>query len=132
MKKNIFILIYTLFLITCSTNSHHDVSYYENGFKQYDIEYKNGKIDGLAKYWDENGYLINEVNYVNDKFHGKWIDYYTNGNILHVINYDYGKKHGEEIWYYESGNIKSKVKYEYDLIVSNIIRWDATGKIIYE
>ena len=132
--NNILIITFLqfVFLLSCSSNSYHEITFYDNGQKQYDIEYKNNKIDGLARYWDIDGNLVNEVNYVNNKFHGKWIDYYSNGNILHIINYHYGQKHGEEIWYYLSGNIKSKVLYEYDNVISNILRWNDKGKIINE
>ena len=130
MKIFIYIFIYSFIIISCTTNSYHDISYYDNGQKQYNIEYKNNKIDGLALYWDEKGNIINKVHYVNNKFHGKWIDYYINGNIKHIVDYEYGKKDGEEIWYYESGNIKSKVIYKDDQIISNILRWNDNGRII--
>ena len=132
MKIFTYIFIYTFLIISCSANSYHDISYYDNGQKQYDIEYKNNKIDGIAKYWDEKGNIINEVHYVNDKFHGKWTGFYPNGNVSHIIHYYYGEKHGKEIWYYESGNIKSSITYQYDKIVSDLIRWDDAGKIINE
>jgi antitoxin component YwqK of YwqJK toxin-antitoxin module len=113
-------------------NSDREVDYYANGNMKYDITYKNGKIDGEAKYWSSDGYLINMVNYVNDQFHGEWIDYYKNGKTQHIINYAYGKKNGKEIWYHESGNIKSQVLYDNDKIISDIVRWDNNGKVIYE
>ena len=124
------LLLYVFFICESCVNIHHDIVYYENGTKKYDIEYKNGKIDGNAKYWDVNGDLINVVSYNNDLFHGKWIDYYSNGNIQHSINYTFGQKHGEETWYYESGNIKSRIIYEYDKIINDLIRWDQNGVII--
>ena len=132
MKAFTYIFIYSFFIISCATNSFHDISYYDNGQKKYDIEYKNNKIDGVALYWDENGNIINKVHYINNKFHGKWIDYYTNGNVKHIVHYDFGRKNGEEIWYYQSGNIKSKIFYKDDQIVSNILRWDSNGNIIKE
>ena len=100
-------------------------------WKLFDVD-GNGKIDGEAKYWSNDGYLINMVNYVNDQFHGEWIDYYKNGKTQHIINYAYGKKDGKEIWYYESGNVKSQVLYDNDKIISDIVRWDNNGKVIYE
>ena len=132
MAYKLFLInIIALYIISC-TASIHEIAYYDNGNKRYDIEYKNGNIDGLAIYWDDDGNLINKVYYINNKLHGQWIDYYSNGNILHTIKYNFGKKHGTEIWYYESGNIKSQVVFKNDNIVSDIIRWDDNGKIIYE
>ena len=128
--KLLFIYIIVLYLISCST-SFHEIAYYDNGNKRYDIEYKNGNIDGVAVYWSENGNLVNKVHYVNNKLHGKWVDYYPMGDVLHVINYNFGRKHGKEMWYYESEKIKSQVIYKYDKIVSDMIRWDENGKIIH-
>ena len=127
-----YIFIYSFLLFSCTTNSYHEISYYGNGQKQYDIEYKNNKIDGVAIYWNKDGNIINKVHYVNNKFHGEWIDYYANGNIKHIVNYEYGKKDGEEIWFYDTGNIKSKIIYKDDQIISNKLRWDSDGKIIKE
>ena len=124
-------LINIILLLSCVSN-YKDISYYDNGKKQYEIQYKNNKINGIAKAWDTNGKLINQVNYVNNKFHGQWIDYFPNGTIQHIINYNYGKKHGKEIWYYKSGNIKSQAIYEYDVIISEILRWDDNGRILNE
>ena len=136
MVNNILNIIFLLLFHSCMSsifdNSNREVVYYDNGNIKYDIPYKNGKIHGEAMHWDRKGYLINKVNYVNNQFHGEWIDYYNNGNIQHIINYAFGKKNGKEIWYYESGNIKSQVLYDNDKIISDIVRWDNNGKVIYE
>ena len=131
MIFKITLLAIAFFYQSCS-NIRHEIVYYDNGKKKYDIQYKNDKIDGKTIYWDKNGNLINVVNYSNDKFHGEWIDYYKNGNMQHIINYRYGQKHGTEIWYYQSGNMKSQAIYESDIIISDLIRWDDNGRIIYE
>ena len=129
MIHKIIVIVISIFYQSC-INSNHDIAYYTNGNKKYDIEYKNGKIDGKAKYWNNNGDLINVVNYRNNLFHGDWIDYYSNGNIQHVTTYAYGHKNGEEIWYYKSGQIKSKVVYNYDEIITDLVRWDENGILI--
>ena len=126
-----FIFLYFLFYLCSSCSSiNHDIAYYDNGNIKYDIESRNGKIDGKAKYWSDEGILINLVHYSNDLFHGEWIDFYPDGKIQHIVSYSYGQKHGEEIWYYQSGKIKSKIIYNYDVIIKELIRWDENGLII--
>ena len=120
-----FIFLYFLFYSCSSINS--DIAYYDNGNIKYDIEYRNGKIDGSAKYWSSEGVLINLVHYTNDLFHAEWIDFYPDGKIQHIVNYSYGQKHGEEIFYYQSGKITSKIIYNYDVVVKELIRWDEKG-----
>ena len=123
------ILFLYLILISCSARNH-EITYHDNGTIKYDVVYKDNKLDGLAKTYDNTGNLINQSNYVNNQLHGQWIDYYKNGNIQHIIHYNYNLKDGKEIWYYESGNIKSEIIYKDDKVVSDIIRWDQEGRII--
>jgi antitoxin component YwqK of YwqJK toxin-antitoxin module len=35
--------------------------WYENGQKQAEISFKDGKREGVAKYWDENGNLTTKL-----------------------------------------------------------------------
>ena len=41
------------------------VEYYENGQKQYERHFKNGKLDGLSTGWHENGQKELEILYKN-------------------------------------------------------------------
>ena len=129
--KNI-ILSYIFFLFFSCSSKTHDIAFYESGNIKYDIEYENGKIDGIAMYYDDFGNVINKVSYVNDKFHGEWIDYFSNGKISHIISYEYGRKSGLEVWYYESGEKKSEALYRNGKLISDLIRWNKNGDIIYK
>ena len=80
--------------------------------------------------WSEDCYLISEANYENGKLHGYWKEYYPDGQIIHSIEYFYGQKNGLERWYHKNGNIKSETGYEYGNLVSDMISWDETGKIL--
>lgn len=106
-------------------------SYYPNGNVEFKAAYLNGKLDGLSRYWDKDGNLISEVTYSNGLAHGKWIKYHRNGKPMNVVNYFHGQKHGDENWYYETGQLKSEIKYEYGEPVTEIIRWNLDGTIIY-
>ena len=43
------------------------IEFHENGQKQWEENYKDGKIDGLSVWWDVNGQKEGEVNYKDGK-----------------------------------------------------------------
>ena len=53
--------------------------YYENGQKEKEGTYKDGKKDGLWTYWNENGQKKSEVTYKNGELDGLWISWFENG-----------------------------------------------------
>ncbi len=70
--------------------------------------FKNGKMHGLSKRYNNNGngsieYL---TPYVNGKIHGKAITYSNNGDFIAITDeYVNGKKHGKSISYDKNGHI---------------------------
>ena len=64
------------------------VEYYENGQKEYEEHYKNGKQHGLETYWYQNGQKLLEVH---------WKD---------------GEKDGLETWWDEDGRKIIEVQYK--------------------
>jgi len=94
------------------------IYYDENGNKNSEGNYKNGKQEGFWISWDENSIKESEGNYKNGRIDGFWIYWYPNGqlnaNNNHVAikhsekNYKNGKKDGLWIYWYENGNKKSE------------------------
>ncbi len=60
--------------------------WYENGQKQDEANYKNGKLDGTYTIWYENGQKQNEVNYKDGKKNGL-STFWVNGEKLNEIIY---------------------------------------------
>ena len=110
--------------------SNYKISYYTNGNMEYKSEYKNGKLNGVTKYWDENKNLISEAIYSNGKLHGLWVSYFENGKIKSKVNYYYGSKDGKEEVFYSTGQRKSITKYNEGKIVSKTMRWTMNGDLI--
>ena len=52
---------------------------------------KNGKLDGLSKYYYENGQLKEELTYNNGKEDGPFKEYYDNGQLKKEETYEDGK-----------------------------------------
>ena len=54
---------------------------YENGQKEFEITYKDGKFDGKGTAWHENGQIEGEGNYKDGKEDGKVTKWHENGQI---------------------------------------------------
>lgn len=69
------------------------VTFFENGQKESEANYQDGKKDGLSTKWYENGKKFREANYKN----GKKIDletrWHSNGSKESEVNYKDGKSH---------------------------------------
>ena len=50
---------------------------------------------------------------------------------MHEVQYEYGQKHGVEKWYYENGQLKSEQKFSYGKPVTDMIRWNPNGTLLY-
>ena len=76
----------------------------QNGRKALEVEYKNGKRDGIARFYYLNGNVMAKGNYKDDKKDGLSEFYVENGKILRKINYKNGIYNGEYTEYFENGN----------------------------
>ncbi len=106
-------------------------SFYENGNIEVESEFLNNQLYGISKRWSESGILLNKVEYMNGLVHGDWILYYPTGVIKQVTQYKFGKKHGFEKWFYQNSQLKSEIEYENDKPITNIVRFDENGNLIY-
>ena len=66
--------------------------WYESGQKKSEVNYKNGKLDGKSTWWNKNGQKVKQKNYKNGKLDGKLIEWFQfNGEIKREENYKNGK-----------------------------------------
>ena len=54
-------------------------SWYENGQKEREENYKDGELDGLFTRWDQNGQKRTKQTYKDGKIDGLWTRWYSNG-----------------------------------------------------
>ena len=106
-------------------------SYYQNGNLEYEAEFINGKLDGTNRVWSEDGALYSKSEYSNGQPHGVWIIFHPNGALMHEVHFEYGLKHGAEKWYYENKQLKSEQNFSYGKPVTDMIRWNPDGSILY-
>ena len=83
--------------------------YYESGALQAEANYKDGKENGLQKQYYESGVLKVEGNFVDDEPNGIAKFYYENGKLKVETNYVDGEQIGPRKEYYESGALKNGI-----------------------
>ena len=65
---------------------------YDNGQKEKEGNYKDGKLDGKWTWWNKNGQKVRQKNYKNGKLDGKLIEWFQfNGQIKREENYKNGR-----------------------------------------
>lgn len=79
-------------------------TYYRNGVKKTEREYKDGKVDGLSKFWSEEGVLIGEETVINGLRDGYKKTYYSNGGIKEELLFKEGELLSMKL-YLEDGSI---------------------------
>ena len=86
---------------------------YENGQKEREGRYKNGRLIGKWTVWYENGQKESEVSYKDGKLDGKWTLWNKKGQKVRQTNYRYGKLDGKLIeWFQFNGQIKREQSYK--------------------
>ena len=66
--------------------------WYGNGKKWHEGNYKDGKRDGKWTWWNKKGQKVKQKNYKNGKLDGKLIEWFQfNGQIKREENYKNGK-----------------------------------------
>ena len=86
---------------------------YDNGQKEKEGRYKDGKLDGKWTVWYNNGQTWYEGNYKDGKLDGKWTWWNKSGQKVRQKNYKNGKLDGKLIeWFQFNGEIKREESYK--------------------
>ena len=93
---------------------------YNNGQKEREGRYKDGRLIGKWTSWYDTGQTKNEINYKNGKLDGKWTLWNKNGQKVKQKNYKNGKLDGILIeWFQFNGQIKREENYKNGKICIN-------------
>ena len=65
--------------------------------------YRNDKLDGEQRHWNEKGRLVRLWRYADGKRHGEQRNWFDNGQLRSVEHYRNGKYVGENRWYDQKG-----------------------------
>ena len=77
---------------------------FEDGSKKQELNYTNGKKNGVFQRWYSNGQLEKRGNYKDDRFDGFFEAWNKEGQRKWTGSYREGKQHGEWILFDKSGN----------------------------
>jgi hypothetical protein len=66
-------------------------TWYDNGQKELECTYVNGRLDGLYQLWYENGQKELECTYVNGRTDGLYQEWFINGKLYNKRTYVNGK-----------------------------------------
>ena len=97
-----------------ANNSFISIEFYRDGNLKSKVTFKQGKIEGTSKYFDEDGYLSSEKKY-------------KNGILFTEYTYKFGKLSGpEKLWHYNGQLWTERILYDGKPweVVSN---FDSTG-----
>jgi len=89
-------------------------SYYESGNIKSSVNYKDGKVDGIAYFYydDEVSTVLAEVKFLEDKIIDYYQEFYDNGAQKAKVEYKDGIADGAVEFYYKTGKIKIEGKYK--------------------
>ncbi|NVK48356.1 MAG: toxin-antitoxin system YwqK family antitoxin, partial [Cyclobacteriaceae bacterium] len=116
-------------------------SYFPNGKKWAEVEYKEGKLFGPSVLYDEDGYPIREMIFKDSILVGKYVEYYgKTGRPAGVDprqvslegSFEEGKRTGQWIKYFFNGVTSVREFYEKGLREGPYLEYDSYGNLILE
>ncbi len=130
------------------------VTYYVNGQKHRESQYRSGKLDGLHSDYYENGQKSVEQNQVNGecagpgtgwyrdgrkmyegqcvagKYGGAWTHWREDGTLLQRVEYKDGQFDGVSTFWHPNGQMEREVHYKKGKENGLTRAWDSTGKLL--
>ena len=66
-------------------------NWFESGQRESELNYNNGKLDGKSTWWNKRNQKVIQKNYKNGKLDGQWIEWFQfNGEIKREVSYSNG------------------------------------------
>ena len=85
------------------------VTYYVNGRKSHEINYKNGKYNGDCVFFHPNGNKSYIQHYQENRIKGEEFGYFPSGKLMYKGKYKNGKQVGKWVWYKEDGTVDNEI-----------------------
>ncbi len=82
------------------------------GDRTYEVECKNGVVNGFTRVYNAQGVLVFEGTNINGKLNGTGTSYDDNGKVSRVTAYKEGEPEGTEVFYDPNGSTKLYVIHE--------------------
>ena len=105
------------------------LSYHRNGKLAIEVPYRNGKIDGVMRSYDEEGRIHETIGYLEGEEEGYSTIYYANGKKKSRETYRCGILNGVSEDWDEMGRIRRQIPYVDGQIHGIVKIYDENGKI---
>jgi antitoxin component YwqK of YwqJK toxin-antitoxin module len=114
--KTIAAVLLVMLSVGCSREMKKE--YYPDGKLKAVLNYKQGKLDGIAQHFYENGNLKERANYRKGKRERISTTYYEDGTLKEEIGYADDKREGLTRLYDEGGRLIGEAVYRNDQLIS--------------
>jgi antitoxin component YwqK of YwqJK toxin-antitoxin module len=108
------------------------IGWYKNGQKKSEENYKGGKPDGLVFGWYENGQKKSEENYKGGKPDGLVFGWYENGKKKVEGNFKKGKQYGLHVMWYENEQKEFEANFKDGKCEGLVEEWHENGQKKWE
>jgi len=102
----------------------------QGGPQAFEIEYKNGVMDGQYVVYGDTGQPGIKGNFKNGLEEGRWTWWYANGNKMNEIDFSNGKVNGSILSWYENGLKQSQGKCSQGRKVGTWSHWSEDGRLL--
>ena len=106
-KRAVLTLLIVLLFAAAGCSREVKKEYYPDGTLKSVLNYKKGKLEGIALYYYQNGQLKERVNYRRGKRERVGTTYYESGKLKEEITYVDGKRESIKL-YDENGKLISE------------------------
>lgn len=131
-NKIIYILLIINILFSCKEKDAPVVSYWDDGVLKSELRYKDGKLDGVCRWYYRNGKPEMEVTYSMDKLNGEATRWYENGNLEEKSYYKDNQYDGVVQEYNVFGTMVKLSTYENGVLNGLYYQWYDNGKQFME
>ena len=128
IKNGAVLLLVGFVLVPSLVCAEIETEYWPNGKVRWERTYKDGKLDGISKQYDEAGTLREEIPFKNGKIEGIYRSYYSDGKLRTEANYKDGLKDGVETTHLRWENKKTVSTYQNGKAI-NTKRYDEKGRL---
>jgi antitoxin component YwqK of YwqJK toxin-antitoxin module len=103
--------------------------FYPDGRKSYEATYKEGQKNGYVTVWYPTGQKQWQTVFRLGATHGVWREWYPDGKKKFEANYNDGKLEGLATWWHENGRIWQERSFLAGKLIKGTVReWNKLGK----
>lgn len=104
--------------------------YFPDGTLKSEVEFKNNRPNGYAKFYNDKGIIIEEGFWKTRKWTGKYISRHDNGEVKYEWNYgERGLREGTQKYYHPNGKIMYEGEFNSGKETGIHLRYDETGQL---